>query len=238
MTQMRLFTAILFLVILTTSTFAEQDSLAHKWYSCKDSRWYQEHTNLSWSEVWFVKPASGLKLRESASANGNVITLMPQGTRVFVVSTTKTADTIGKVKGSWVNVALESGQTGWAFDAYLQAESPASWKDFPVEGPWLMTPNNYPEELSFKDNGTFQQFQGNQGDWKITAPNKIVMKWYKTLMDGYGGERGRGSFMHEETWYLVDTNPVDEKFHEVRILITGKNNGCRQFVLNRTRGGP
>lgn len=62
---------------------------------------------------------ANLRIRESADTTAKIIITIPQGSKVEILEKGK-SDTINNIKGNWVKVKAESGETGWCFDGYLE----------------------------------------------------------------------------------------------------------------------
>lgn len=71
------------------------------------------------SDFRMVVAKSGLRLRQSPSPHGTVTALLPDRSRVEVLSVSKEEVEISGAKGRWARVVW-LGHTGWVFDAYLQ----------------------------------------------------------------------------------------------------------------------
>ena len=70
-----------------------------------------------------VNTAAGLKMRDKPGLSGKVLTVIPDKTEVKLLAWGEKEEKIAGKEGSWVKISWK-GKTGWAFDAFLNIETP------------------------------------------------------------------------------------------------------------------
>jgi hypothetical protein len=75
--------------------------------------------NVQFNKKSMYTSTVSLRVRESADTSAKIITTLTQGSKVEVLEKGK-SDTINNIKGNWVKVKTEKGETGWCFDGYLE----------------------------------------------------------------------------------------------------------------------
>jgi hypothetical protein len=70
------------------------------------------------NSIKYIPKVDNLRLRESPSIDGKIIRLLTKNEKLEFMERGK-EETINGIKGYWINIKTEKGETGWCFDGYL-----------------------------------------------------------------------------------------------------------------------